>query len=138
MYLPSTPEPHIRWGDSGRPHPHESFCAGRRCVRSLARLAHTTLVVAVPGLGDDIQAMKAGILEVGDLFIVNKADRPDTDKTVAYLENIFRRVAPGAWRPPVIKAQALHNKGIADIWSAIVRHQDHVKAGDAPRRSPGK
>ena len=91
----------------------------------IARLAHTTLVVTVPGLGDDIQAMKAGILEVGDLFIVNKADRPDADKTVAYLANIFRRVQAGVWCPPVIKAQALHHKGIDDIWRAIDEHQIH-------------
>ena len=94
----------------------------------IARLAHTTIVVAVPGLGDDIQAMKAGILEVGDLFVVNKADRPDADKTVAYLENIFRRVPSGNWAPPVIKAQALHHKGIEDIWRALDEHAQHRQA----------
>ena len=91
----------------------------------IARLAHTTIVVAVPGLGDDIQAMKAGILEVGDLFVVNKADRPDADKTVGYLSNIFKRVPPGAWSPVVLKAQALHHKGIAEIWQAIEAHQSY-------------
>ena len=100
----------------------------------IARLAHTTLVVTVPGLGDEIQAMKAGILEVGDVFIVNKADRPDADKTVAYLENVFRRVPAGHWRPPVIEAQALHNKGIEDMWQAIVQHQNYrEEAGPAQR-----
>lgn len=89
----------------------------------IARLAHTTIVVAVPGLGDDVQAMKAGILEVGDLFVVNKADRPGADETVGYLENIFRRLPPSAWAPPVLKAQALHHKGIDDIWQAIARHK---------------
>jgi LAO/AO transport system kinase len=98
----------------------------------IARLAHTTIVVAVPGLGDDIQAMKAGILEVGDLFVVNKADRPDAGKTVGYLENIFRRVPAGDWPRPVIKAQALHHKGIDDIWRAILQHQEYCKeAGPA-------
>ncbi len=91
----------------------------------IARLADTTIVVAVPGLGDDVQAMKAGILEVGDLFVVNKADHPDTDKTVAHLENIFRHTPADGWTPPVIKAQALHNQGIEDIWDAVLRHQDH-------------
>lgn len=89
----------------------------------IARLAHTTIVVAVPGLGDDVQAMKAGILEVGDLFVVNKADRPDADKTVGYLQNIFRRVPADDWKRPVLKAQALHHKGIDSIWHAIVEHQ---------------
>ncbi len=88
----------------------------------IARLAHTTIVVAVPGLGDDVQAMKAGILEVGDLFVVNKADRPDADETVGYLQNVFRRTPAGEWRRPVLKAQALHHKGIDEIWQAIAEH----------------
>ena len=95
----------------------------------IARLAHTTIIVAVPGLGDDIQAMKAGILEVGDVYVVNKADHPDADKTVAHLVNIFRRLPEGAWKPPVLKAQALHHRGIEDIWDAIERHRDYRNAG---------
>jgi len=91
----------------------------------IARLAHTTIVVAVPGLGDEVQAMKAGILEVGDLFVVNKADRPDADKTVVQLENIFRQIVDGGWRPPVLKAQALHDVGIDEIWHAIEQHRDY-------------
>ncbi|MCP5025221.1 MAG: methylmalonyl Co-A mutase-associated GTPase MeaB [Actinomycetia bacterium] len=91
----------------------------------IARLAHTTIVVAVPGLGDEVQAMKAGIMEVGDVFVVNKADHPDTDKTVAYLENIFRHHVEGEWTPPVLEAQALHHKGIVEIWETIERHRDH-------------
>ncbi len=97
----------------------------------IARLAHTTLVVAVPGLGDDVQAMKAGILEVGDIFVVNKADHPDADKTVGYLQNIFRRAPAGDWQRPVIKAQALHNKGIEDIWQAVLQHQDYRRQAGA-------
>jgi len=88
----------------------------------IARLADTTIVVAVPGLGDDIQAMKAGILEVGDVFVVNKADRPDADKTVGYLANIFSSVHEGDWSPKVLKAVALHHKGINEIWQAIADH----------------
>jgi len=95
----------------------------------VARLAHTTIVVAVPGLGDDIQAMKAGILEVADLFVVNKSDHPDADKTVAYLHNIFRRAPAGGWIPPIVKAQALHHLGIDDIWNAIEEHRAYRNAG---------
>lgn len=91
----------------------------------IARLAHTTIVVAVPGMGDDVQAMKAGILEVGDLFVVNKADHPDADTTVAHLVNIFKRSQARAWIPPVIKTEALHNKGIDELWSAILQHRDY-------------
>ena len=97
----------------------------------IARLAHSTIVVAVPGLGDEIQAMKAGILEVGDLFVVNKADHPDADKTVAYLENIFRHKPESDWTPPVIKAQALHNKGVDEIWHAVGDHREYRQAAGA-------
>ena len=101
----------------------------------IARLAHTTIVVAVPGLGDDIQAMKAGILEVADLFVVNKADHPDAEKTVEYLKNIFRRALPDVWVPPIIKTQALHYRGIDDLWTAIQRHRDYRRAGSEPYRA---
>jgi LAO/AO transport system kinase len=89
----------------------------------IARLAHTTLVVAVPGLGDDIQAMKAGILEVADVFVVNKADHPDAEKTAACLGNIFRRTPAGQWVPPVLKTQAFRHLGIEELWAAIARHR---------------
>ena len=95
----------------------------------IARLAHTTIVVAVPGLGDDVQAMKAGILEVADLFVVNKSDHPDADKTVEYLKNIFRRAPERSWVPPIIKAQALHYRGIDEIWQAIENHRDYRRIG---------
>lgn len=97
----------------------------------VARLAHTTIVVAVPGMGDDIQAMKAGILEVADVFVVNKADHPGADKTVADLKNNFRRAPEGAWVPPVVSAQALHHKGIDDVWQAIEVHREYCRAGGA-------
>jgi LAO/AO transport system kinase len=95
----------------------------------IARLAHTTIVVAVPGMGDAIQAMKAGILEVADVFVVNKADQPGADKTVADLENTFRRAPAGGWKPPVVSAQALHHVGIDDVWQAIQTHRDYCAAG---------
>ncbi|MGR9089800.1 MAG: methylmalonyl Co-A mutase-associated GTPase MeaB [Gammaproteobacteria bacterium] len=100
----------------------------------IARLAHTTIVVAVPGMGDDIQAMKAGILEVADVFVVNKADHPGADKTVADLENSLRRAPEDEWVPPVVKAQALHHQGIDDVWHAIERHRDYRSAGGARYR----
>ena len=98
----------------------------------VARLAHTTIIVAVPGLGDDIQAMKAGILEVGDVYVVNKADRPDADKTAGQLEQLFKRTPADQWKPPVLKAEALHHKGISAIWNAIERHRDY-RAASSPQ-----
>ena len=97
----------------------------------IARLADTTIVVAVPGMGDDIQAMKAGILEVADVFVVNKSDHPGADKTVADLESNFRRAPEGEWVPPVVNAQALHHLGIDDVWHAIAGHHDYCSAGGA-------
>ena len=101
----------------------------------IARLAHTTIVVAVPGLGDDVQAMKAGILEVADLFVVNKADHPDADKTAEYLKNIFRRAPEGVWLPPIIKTQALHYRGIDEVWEAIQQHRDYREPGSEQYRA---
>src|SRR5262245_38056859 len=71
----------------------------------VARAAHTTVVVSSPGLGDDIQAIKAGILEIADIHVVGKSDRPDADKTAADLKAMLALGAPtqrsGSWRPPV-------------------------------------
>ena len=77
----------------------------------VVRLADTTLVVTMPGMGDDIQALKAGILEAGDIFVVNKSDRPKADKTVNEIESMLIIVESshqkGAWRPVVAKTCAL-------------------------------
>jgi LAO/AO transport system kinase len=83
----------------------------------VCRVAHTTVVVVVPGLGDDIQAIKAGILEVADLFAVNKADREGADRTV-----------PG-WGIPILKTVAARDEGTAELWEAIDRHHAHLRSG---------
>ncbi|MGR8921012.1 MAG: hypothetical protein ACU85V_15460, partial [Gammaproteobacteria bacterium] len=68
------------------------------------------------------------------LFVVNKADQPDADKTVGYLDNVFRRTPEGDWRPPVLKAQALHHQGIEEIWQAIDAHREfRLAAGPTER-----
>ena len=79
--------------------------------------------------------MKAGILEVADLFVVNKSDHPDADKTVEYLKNIFRRAPAGVWVPPIIRTQALHHRGIDDLWEAIQRHNGYRQAGSEAYRA---
>lgn len=93
----------------------------------IARLADTTVIVWVPGLGDDVQAMKAGILEVGDVFVVNKADHPDADATVSQLKNIFRRSDQLDWVPPVVKAEAVYNRGIAELFEAVSAHEQYTQ-----------
>jgi LAO/AO transport system kinase len=95
----------------------------------IAATAYTTMVVTVPGLGDDIQAIKAGILEVADILVINKADREGADRTyqdlVQMLElQAFRREK--AWRPPVILTQAKENQGIAELMAAVHEHQEFL------------
>ncbi len=94
----------------------------------IIRLAHTNIVVLIPGMGDEIQAIKAGILEVGDIFVVNKADREGADKTVRELEIMLemKTYPDGAWRPPVLKTEALHRRGIEELVSEICRHRAYL------------
>jgi LAO/AO transport system kinase len=95
----------------------------------IVRMAHTTVVVMVPGLGDDIQAIKAGILEIGDVFLVNKADREDADRTVRDLA-IMLEMNPDknqGWLPQVLKAEATRNVGIVELAAEIDRHRDYIQ-----------
>lgn len=91
-------------------------------------IAHSTMVVAAPGLGDDIQAIKAGILEIGDIFVVNKADRDGADRTVMELEVMLDlgQHQP-AWRPPVLRAVARDDVGIVEVVEALDRHRRYLE-----------
>jgi LAO/AO transport system kinase len=95
----------------------------------IVRTAHTTLVVMVPGLGDDIQAIKAGILEIGDVFAVNKADRPDADRTVRELVTMLEmnRYKDGDWHPKVYKTEAQRNGGIEELVDGMEAHRTHLQ-----------
>ena len=91
----------------------------------VVELAHTTLVVNVPGLGDDIQAIKAGILEIGDVFVLNKADRPgaeDTEKQLLTMLHL-RDVAEGDWSPPLVKTVAAREDGVGELLAACDAHR---------------
>jgi LAO/AO transport system kinase len=101
----------------------------------VVRAADSVAVVIPPGLGDDIQALKAGILEIADLFIVNKADREGADRTVAELTMNLDFSAPEGWRAPVLKAVATRNEGIEAVVAALDRHRRHLaEAGEARER----
>jgi LAO/AO transport system kinase len=95
----------------------------------IAELAETTVVVSVPGLGDDIQAIKAGILEVGDVFALNKADRPGADDAERHLRMMLhlRRAAEGAWLPPLIRTVASRGEGVEDLVEACLSHHAHLR-----------
>lgn len=93
----------------------------------VASEADTTIVLLAPGMGDGIQAAKAGILEVGDLFVVNKADRDGADATARELRHMISlgpAAQPGAWRPPVIKVVATRAEGVDAVMSALAEHRD--------------
>jgi LAO/AO transport system kinase len=90
----------------------------------VVKAAHTSIVVAVPGLGDDIQAIKAGIMEIGDLFVVNKADREGADKTVMEIEMMLHLgKATEGWHPKVLKTVAVKGEGVPELTQAILEHQ---------------
>ncbi|HLV61022.1 MAG TPA: methylmalonyl Co-A mutase-associated GTPase MeaB [Fredinandcohnia sp.] len=119
----------------------------------IASLAHTTIVVVVPGMGDDIQAIKAGILEVADVFTINKADREGADRTERELramielrnavvapmdhdaahrffrtESISLHLQDTGWVPPIVRTIAIRNEGFEDLMDAIEKHRAHLAA----------
>ncbi len=127
----------------------------------VAGLAHTVVVVAVPGMGDDVQAIKAGVLEIADVFAVNKADREGADRTVRDLQLMLElrrssatrpslehddlhRMRPTAsadpadaafWEPPIVKTVATAGEGIGELAAAVERHRRHLdESGERARR----
>jgi GTPase len=129
----------------------ETVGAGQSEV-DVARLAHTTVVVEAPGLGDEIQAIKAGILEIADVLVVNKADRPGVENTERALRSTLELAHPAKrvfrhhgksmsisvpttdetiWIPPIVKTVATESKGIDELAVAIAKHAEHLlQSGD--------
>jgi LAO/AO transport system kinase len=101
------------------------------------RTVQTNVVVLVPGMGDDIQAIKAGIMEIGDIFVVNKADRPGADKTVTEITMMMSLVEEhGDWIPPIVKTVASKGEGVSDLDDATIKHFDYLKtSGELDRRN---
>jgi LAO/AO transport system kinase len=135
----------------------ETVGAGQAEVE-IARLAHTTLVVEAPGLGDDIQAIKAGILEIADILVINKADRPGVEAAERALRSMLQlahpadhefhhhgQVDPGLpagpppagppWQTPILRTVAIQGAGVPDLARAVERHRLHLmKTGGWQRR----
>jgi LAO/AO transport system kinase len=107
----------------------------------IASLADTTLVLVAPGMGDAIQAAKAGILEVADVFVVNKADRDGADQTARDLRHMLslgERRDPQDWQPPIVKTVAARSEGVDDVVDAVGRHRQWLAESgrlDAKRRA---
>jgi LAO/AO transport system kinase len=96
----------------------------------IANSAHTTILVTIPGMGDDIQAIKAGIMEIGNIFVVNKADREGSRKTVRELMSLIelrtRRQNGGEWEPQIVETEATKGRGIAELYEAIEKHRTYL------------
>jgi LAO/AO transport system kinase len=101
----------------------------------VVRSVDTVVVVTVPGLGDDIQAIKAGILEIADVFVINKADREGVDRTVRDLHMMLSLGEHGEWIPPILKTVASRDEGVAELAEAIGKHRSWLgESGELARR----
>ncbi len=96
----------------------------------VVKSAHSTVIVVMPGMGDDVQAIKAGILEVGDIFLVNKADREGADKTISHLKLMIEmdqhKYEGGRWKPSILKAQAVFDIGVKELLEEIDSHKEYA------------
>lgn len=105
----------------------------------IVKAADISVVVLVPGMGDDIQAIKAGIMEIGDIFVINKADREGVNSTEMELEALLSlAMREDSWHPPIVKTVATESKGIEDLAVAIESYREfhrHAKSGDERRRA---
>ena len=93
----------------------------------IVRTADVSIVTLVPGTGDEVQALKAGIMEIADIFVVNKADREGADRTVqAVAANLsLQTYAAGEWRPPIVKTSATTGQGVDQLWHEIGKYREH-------------
>ncbi len=117
----------------------ETVGAGQAEV-DVARIAHTTVVVEAPGRGDEVQALKAGLLEIADVLVVNKADQPGAAQAARMLEMVINQNAlppvggdrggeasDNVWRPPILKTIALDGTGVPEVLEAVAAHRDYLR-----------
>ena len=100
----------------------------------IIRLAESSVVVLTPGMGDDIQAIKAGLMEVADVFVVNKADREGADRVVTEVLQMLELGEHGAWVPPVLKAVARTGGGIPEVRASLERHREFLAGEEGAHR----
>jgi LAO/AO transport system kinase len=103
----------------------------------IAGKADTTVVVVNPGWGDSVQANKAGLMEIADIFVINKADRKGVEETRRDLEQMLdlSDLAHEAWRPPILATIAAQNQGITELWDAVAAHRAYItESGELDRR----
>ena len=102
----------------------------------IVRTADISIVTIVPGTGDEVQALKAGIMEIADIFVVNKADREGADRTVTSIEAMLslHTFGDGDWRPPILKTEATSGRGIPELLETIEKFRKHTEATQGNRR----
>jgi LAO/AO transport system kinase len=100
----------------------------------IAGAADTTVVVVTPGWGDGVQAAKAGLLEIADVFVVNKADRPGANETVRDLAQMLELSGHRDWTPPIVETVATESRGIDELWDAVGAHRAHLESNGALER----
>ena len=106
----------------------ETVGAGQSEVE-VVKTAHTTIIVEVPGMGDDIQAIKAGILEIGDVFVINKSDMSGADETARELDAMLDlNPNRSGWRPPIVQTVASTAQGIQDVLNSVDEHIEYLKS----------
>jgi len=100
----------------------------------IVRTADVSIVVLVPGTGDDVQALKAGIMEIADIFVVNKCDRDGAERMVTSIESnlALQAYGEGEWRPPIVKTEATTGRGVAELWATVQQFRAH--SGNARTR----
>jgi LAO/AO transport system kinase len=101
----------------------------------IVRTADVSIVVLVPGTGDDVQALKAGIMEIADIFVVNKCDRDGADRMVTSIESnlALQHFGEGEWRPPIVKTEATTGTGVAELWQTVQAFRAHSEGTRARR-----
>jgi LAO/AO transport system kinase len=101
----------------------------------IVRTADVSIVVLVPGTGDDVQALKAGIMEIADIYVVNKADREGADRMVTSIESnlALQAFAEGQWRPPIVRTEATNGKGVDELWATIQAFRAHTASAREAR-----
>ncbi len=93
----------------------------------IASNTDTTIVVVNPGWGDSVQAAKAGLLEIGEVFVINKMDRQGADETERDLQQMLMLGEQGGWLPPIVRTNALTGEGVSDVWKAVLGHREWLE-----------
>jgi len=100
----------------------------------VAAVADTTVVVLTPNLGDGVQMIKAGILEIADIFVVNKADLEGHIRVVTELRSMLSLAPKGKWKPPILATVAAKQEGIEELWAAVLAHREHLDTSGRARK----